>query len=501
MTTKTVHSVEETSTSTWSFDDVIAALHFVAVPTNIPLAGFSIDSRTLQPGQVFVALKGENADGHDFLQQAYDKGATLALVEKSDLPVLDGRSYLCVASTQQALVDLAAYSRARSKATVTAVSGSVGKTTVRSWIASMLGHLGTTSSTIKNFNGQVGLPFSMLRLRPEDRFGVFEIGADAPGVILALSRLCQPHVAVLTPVGSAHLETFGSPENIAHEKAQLFAGLVPGGKIVCDEGSCRRYPEILALARASEAVNIVTVGFEEGASLRILDVHSHAGKTEVRVKWQNEVLSYTLGASGKAFVLDSALALAGVVCTQFEGPVEHILEEHLTEIQHKILPLTSLWGALPGRGRVFQVHWPEGATVTVVDDAYNANPESMLAGLEAFESMVIPHGGRKIAIIGDMLALGDQSEKAHDGLFERLANSSIDKVYAVGPLSEKAYQTHIPSTKKGTWSPTVEHLPEALERDLRRGDALWLKASHAIGLESVVDMLWQRRTESSELAA
>lgn len=487
--------------SLWTFDDVVTALHFVAVPTGIPLKGFSVDSRTLQPGQVFLALKGERYDGHDFLQQAYANGTALAIVEKGDLPILEGRSYLSVESTHQALWDLAVYARSRSQATVVAVSGSVGKTTVRSWIAQGLSQMGSTCETIKNFNGQVGLPLSLLRLSPKDRFGVFEIGVDAPGSMLPLAKICRPNVAVLTPVGSAHLETFLTPEAVAQEKAQLFSGLLPGGKVVCDAESCQKYPEILAEAQACGATDVVTVGFGEEASCRIVSLQEHASCTEIQVIWNGRPLTYTLAATGRAFALDSALAFVGVVLALFEGSVESFLTRHLLDIQQKVLSLTAQWKALPGRGRSFLAQWPEGKPITVIDDAYNANLASMLARLDVFDQWAAPHGGRKIAVVGDMLALGTTTEASHKKLFERLKKSSVDKVYAVGALSKEAFETTLPSSQKGVWLPSTEDLLDYLEKDLHRGDLVWFKASHAMGLSDIVDVLWQHRDEAQELAA
>ncbi|MDR1907437.1 MAG: Mur ligase domain-containing protein, partial [Holosporales bacterium] len=161
---------EEACDNAWTFDDVVSALRFIAVPTNIPITGFSIDSRTIIPGQAFIALKGERVDGHDFVSQAYERGAAMAIVQDPDLPSLSARSYLCVPNTKTALMDLAQYARARTCATVVGVSGSVGKTTVRTWIAELLSSAGDTVSTQRNFNGQIGLPLSMTQLGPQTNF-------------------------------------------------------------------------------------------------------------------------------------------------------------------------------------------------------------------------------------------------------------------------------------------------------------------------------------------
>lgn len=496
---KNIQEGKETKAN-WTFDDVVAALRFIAVPIEIPISSFSIDSREIIPGQAFIALRGEKRNGHDFLSQAYENGAVMSLVEEGDLPALKGKSFLCVKNTHEALMDLAQYARGRTGATIVGVSGSLGKTTVKSWIAHLLSNKDTTISTLKNFNGHIGLPLSMTGLGTDTRFGVFEIGIDQPGTMQSLATLCNPHVAVLTPLAQAHIENFKSMESLAHEKAMLFSGLCPNGIVVVDQKSCQSFPILEHLAKEYGAINLVTVGFEEGATVRILDrkeIFSTRG-THVKINFGNLYLEYELCARGDHFILDSAMALAAAVSAAYEGDFESIIKDKKQEIQDIFLPYMNNLEVLPGRGQIFSVCLDGGRKITVIDDAYNANLSSMLSGLESLVSMP---GNRRIAVVGDMLSLGHHTENAHKKLFEAFAlQENIDKVYAVGHFVQ-SYFSILSSHKRGEITSNVEDLEQILKRDLQDGDVIWIKASNAIGLHQISENFRKISCYNSEIAA
>ncbi|MDR2464463.1 MAG: UDP-N-acetylmuramoyl-tripeptide--D-alanyl-D-alanine ligase [Holosporales bacterium] len=488
------HAVTETK---WTFDNVINALRLIAVPTNIPITGFSIDSREIMQGQVFIALKGKRVDGHDYIEQAFMNGAVMAIVSQPDLQSLNGRSYICVPDTKFALMNLAQYARGRTYATIVGISGSVGKTTVRHWIATLLSIADDTVSTKRNFNGQIGLPLSMTELGENTDFGIFEIGIDAPDTMLPLATLCSPHVAVLTPIAKAHLANFDSIDALASEKALLFSGLSHNGIVVADCKSCKLFPVIQLLAKEYGAIDIVTVGFDEDAMVRIIKSEENLENciTHVVVNIAGVVVEYSIPIFGSHFVLDSAIALASAISASYKGTFASIISEHADEIKNIFIPLMNTLALLEGRGQSFSISLSSGGQVTIIDDAYNANIASMLAGIE---SLIKHPGKRRIAVIGDMLDLGGESHFLHEQLFSAL--DCVDCVYAVGEVVRPFFST-LPKQKQCTWAATVAEIEPQLIKDFTDGDVVWIKSSHNVGLNKLVEKLRRLRDDAASCVA
>ncbi|GHS91159.1 UDP-N-acetylmuramoyl-tripeptide--D-alanyl-D-alanine ligase [Alphaproteobacteria bacterium] len=471
--------------SGWSFDKIIDALRFIAAPTEIPITGFAIDSRDVKPGEVFVAFKGARVDGHDFLEQAYQKGAALALVEHMDLPALKGRSFLKVDHTGKALMELAQYARENTRATVVCVAGSVGKTTVRAWITHLLSAVGPTVSAQKNFNSQIGLPLSLTALQRDATFGVFEIGIDKSGVMQSLATLCNPHVAVLTSIDKAHYAGFSSLDSLAQEKAMLFSGLCPNGIAVVNQESCEKFPFIQHIAKEYGAVDVVTVGYKAGATVRIVEAKEdfEKGTTTVTLDFAGKRLEYPLHLLGDHWVLDSALALAAAVCASFEeNSLKDIVSKKEEDFRNIFLPQMPCLEALEGRGIIIPL-CIKGRHITLIDDTYNANLASMKAGLNA---LLKQKATRHIAVVGDMMELGAISEAEHAELFELLRQSNVAKVYAVGEHVKAPWES-LPPEKKGAFADSVQSLGLKLEDDLQDGDAIWSKASRVVGLSGLTE--------------
>lgn len=499
--------------SKWTFDDVVKALDLIAVPTQWPVAGFAIDSRKVQPGQVFIALKGATVDGHDYLEEAFQRGALLALVQRDDLPILASHNFLHVPDTQTALTALGRFARERTPATVVAVSGSVGKTTVRSWITQLLAPFSQVVSTPHNFNSQIGLPLSLTELGSDTSFGVFEIGIDRPGTMASLSKLCRPHVAVLTPIAAAHIENFSSLKELAFEKASLCEGLEPGGLLVVDQTSWASFPIIQDVARQRGVQDIVTVGFDEGAVVRIKRMSELPGEdlTSVELDLAGVPVRYDLNLRGQAAVLDSALALTATLSAANDGTFKGIVEAQKDLLPQAFLPRMLGLKFPSGRGATTIIRSIDGRKITVIDDAYNANPASMMAGLER---LLATPGQRHIAVLGDMLALGNKSAAAHRAVFEALAKeapgglhtknikngsevetvmaerkrSVVDKVYVIGEACKKAYR-FLEIRQKGGIATTTQELLARLQEELRSGDVVWIKGSHATDLHVFAEAL------------
>src|SRR5215218_1728781 len=351
------------------------------------VTGISIDSRTIQRGEAFFAIAGDARDGHDFVAAALAAGAGLAVVARAKRDIMPANAPLMVVpDVLAALTDLAQASRARSNARIVAVTGSVGKTGTKEALRLALGQCGVTHASVASYNNHWGVPLSVARMPANTQFAVFEIGMNHAGEITPLTRLVRPHVAVVTAVEPVHLEYFGSLEAIADAKAEIFLGLEPGGAAIINRDNSQY--ERLKRAAASAGARIVSFGEHAEAEARVLGAE----------------LTYKLGAPGRHVVLNSLavlaaaslagadLALAGLALAGLEPPT--------------------------GRGQRIALGLTGGGSALLIDESYNANPASVRAALALLSQAHIGSDGRRIAVLGDMLELGEASAELHRGLVE-----------------------------------------------------------------------------------
>lgn len=443
--------------------------------------GFSIDSRTIQPGEVFIAIRGERTDGHHYLADALAKGAAGVIVEDpasiAGISLDEGVWAIRVTDTLNALARLArAHRRALDGVRVVAVTGSAGKTTTVRLIEGVLSSRLRGVASVKSFNNEIGVPLTMLRAKRSDQFLLCEVGANAPGEIAALAELLEPDVAVITTIGRAHLEGFGSIEGVAREKAALLAYLRPGGCAVVG-------PHNGLLDDAlSAAPNVVRVGRDEHNDLRVSDVH-HAGDPPTGVRFtvngQNE---YEAPVLGEHNAVNAAIAAA---VGRRLGLDDDAVREGLAN-------------AAPPEMRM------ERRTVCGVDvfnDAYNANPESAVAAVRTFAALT-RGAQRRIIVFGDMLELGDDAPGAHREVAQAILDAGcVDAVVAVGPLA-----LHAADRLLRDWPEDRVHMigdagsdgARRIVRTLKPGDAVLLKASRAVGLERIVRTLEAREAGETE---
>lgn len=471
---------ENFPSSGWTFNDVVSALHYVACPVSLNLSGFSMDSRTLQPGQCFLPMKGEHFDGHDYIEEAFQKGASMCLSERSDIPALQGHSYLVVDDVLRALNDLAVYARSKSMATIIAVSGSVGKTTTRTWISRLLSSFGSVCSTLHNYNGRIGLPFSLLQLKQQGdiRYGVFEVGIDQKGSMEALAQLCRPHVVVMQDLAMCHTEFFQSMDELAAEKAKLIDGLESNGILVIHEKTLTTYPIFPKKIEKKGDCQIVTVGTSpfSTAFVQKSEPNFSNGQTEVKASVAGIPISYTIPCIGDHFVIDSLMALVAVIAALSDKDFHSIMHEDW----NAIYPELDMMKLSPVTGRGGTLKLKDG--ITIIDSSYNANPASMQAELNSF--CHAPCLGRRIAVVGDMLELGDQTQAEHQKIFEFL-HKHVDKVFAIGSLCKQGFDV-LDDEQKGVWSCNVDDIIDPLLKFLGPNDKVFVKASHAINLDAVI---------------
>ncbi|MHC8508571.1 MAG: UDP-N-acetylmuramoyl-tripeptide--D-alanyl-D-alanine ligase [Rhodospirillales bacterium] len=431
-------------------------------------AGVSIDSRTVAPGDLFVALKGPNADGHNYLAEAFKRGCAAALVHRDDADESLG-PLLRVSDTQGALEDLARAARARlgREVRVCAVTGSVGKTGAKAMLSAMLSAQAPTAATEGNLNNHWGLPLSLARVPADSRFAVLELGMNHAGELTPLSAMARPHAALITAVEAVHMEFFDSVEAVADAKAEIFSGLTEDGAAVINADSPHR-KRLEKVAKAAGAARIVRFGEAAGAEARLVSWTPSETGSAVAAELHGAEVRYTLNAPGRHIVMNSLGALAAAA-----------------EMGAKIIPAARALAdfTVPaGRGGRETLPWGAGA-VTLIDESYNASPAAVRAALEtlgAAESV------RRIAVLGDMLELGPRAADYHAELAESCKAAGIDQIFACGPLMKHLF-TAVPASMRGAHAETAAELAPAVTAALLPGDAVTVKGSRGVRTDVVAD--------------
>jgi len=430
-------------------------------------SGVAFDSREVAPGDLFVALKGESADGHDFIPKALAAGAAGLLVDRD----VDGPC-VKVADTTRGLDDLGIAARGRTQAKIVGVTGSAGKTGVKEALFSAFDRMsfGAAHRSLKSYNNHVGVPLSLARMPQETRYGVFEMGMNHEGELRALTRLVRPHVALVTTIAPAHIEYFGSEEKIAQAKAEIFEGLVEGGVAIIPADS--PHAPLLADVAGRHAARVVRFGRGQDADVRLIEeIPAEGGGTRVAARVRGASLSFTVGMPGRHWVSNALAVLAAV-------------EAVGGDLAQAGLALAELTG-LPGRGARRPVRTADGGEALIIDEAYNANPASMAATLEQLGR---EPGRRRVAILGAMKELGGLSDSLHAGLADAVRSAHVDFALLVGeemaPLADALAGT-IPVE-------LVKNSNQAIEiasQSIRDGDVLLVKGSNSIGLSRLVERL------------
>ncbi|HVV91789.1 MAG TPA: UDP-N-acetylmuramoylalanyl-D-glutamyl-2,6-diaminopimelate--D-alanyl-D-alanine ligase [Hyphomicrobiales bacterium] len=424
------------------------------------VTGVSIDSRSLVPGDAFFAIAGERLDGHAFVAAALKAGAALAVVSADRAPELgDAAPLVVVPDVLEALRALGRAARARAEAKIAAVTGSVGKTGSKEMLRLVLGSAGETHASAASFNNHWGVPLTLARLPAAAAFAVFEIGMNHAGEITPLVGLVKPHVAIITTVEPVHLEFFPSVEAIADAKAEIMSGLVEGGTVVLNRDN-GQYGRLAAKAKAS-GVKAMSFGVHPGADARLLTHAALPERSVVTAAIAGTEIVYTLGAPGRHLVQNS---LGVLLAAKLLGVDVKAAADALQAFR-----------APPGRGERHVL--PVGAGQAILlDESYNANPASMRAALELLGATTVVAGGRRIAVLGDMLELGPGAELLHRTLARVVLENRIDLVFAAGPLMRALYNA-LPVQRRGGWAPTSADLEPRLLAAIGRGDAVMVKGS------------------------
>ncbi|MDE0114763.1 MAG: UDP-N-acetylmuramoyl-tripeptide--D-alanyl-D-alanine ligase [Albidovulum sp.] len=447
--------------------------------------GVSIDSRTLAKGDLFVALSNSR-DGHIFVGSAFDAGASAAVVERDVEGLPGGSRLLKVGDGLAALESLGREARARSTAKVIAVTGSSGKTSTKEILRHALAIQGVTHFAEQSFNNHWGVPLTLARLPEDAKFAVVEIGMNHPGEISPLSKMAKPNVCIVTTIGIAHLAAFESIEDIAREKASIFSGLEDGGIAVVNRDSPGF--EILKTKAAEVSAVLVTFGESGSSDWQICDAEDTEFGTRVYARIRNRHASFDLSSFGRHFATNALGALATI--ESVGGDIEAAMSSFAN------------WVPPQGRGSRTAV-WLESADapINLIDDSFNANPESMdaallvLASTEPKSSSDGKSGGRRIAILGDMLELGSQSPWLHEKLANHEAIEKIAVVHCAGPLMRSMYEA-LPNSKRGYWYESSLELAEKSSRLAEPGDVVLVKGSKGSKISVVAEAILSLNRES-----
>ncbi|MBS0238005.1 MAG: UDP-N-acetylmuramoylalanyl-D-glutamyl-2,6-diaminopimelate--D-alanyl-D-alanine ligase [Proteobacteria bacterium] len=458
----------------WSSSELSAALSADAeVGSGEAITGVSIDTRSLLPGDLFVALKDQR-DGHDFVSAAFKAGAAAALVSEAYARQPGDGALFRVTDTLSGLEALGVTARKRlaADARIVGVTGSAGKTGTKEMLRACLSLLGATHASEKSYNNHWGVPLTLARMPRETKFGVFEIGMNHACEIRPLTKMVRPDAAIITTVEPVHLEHFPSVESIADAKGEIFEGLLPGGAAIIkfDNPHASR----LRAIASSLGAKPMTFGFDDRADV--------------------QGLNFTASDNGS----DMTVSIMGGGCfpVHLAMPGRHIAENALSvaaalysigaDVRKGLGALANL--APPsGRGARSTLHIGDGKAL-LIDESYNANPASMRAALATLAAVPRAKYSRRIAVLGDMLELGSEAPALHAGLKGAVDEADVDLVFACGPHMKGLYDA-LPADKKGGYALTSATIGPALAENLRAGDVVMVKASNGTRLGPVVAAL------------
>jgi UDP-N-acetylmuramoyl-tripeptide--D-alanyl-D-alanine ligase len=455
----------------WNINELLAALELPPLATDAPVFGVSIDTRTLKPGDIYIPMVGER-DGHAFVENAFSKGAVAAIVSVTfDTSAVTG---LCISvpDTLIALQQLGAYNRSLSQAKIIAVTGSVGKTTTKEMLGHILQNFGKTVISKASYNNCWGVPLSLLDLNPDTEFGVFEVGMNNPSEIEPLAHMITPDIAIITKIVEAHIGHMGSIEAIAIEKSTLLNALKPNGHAFIYGGtSCDQL-----LADKAKDHNHTLF------DMKSIKTDVLNGVTHVYTKIGDAPTHYTLPFSGMHHVGNSILALA--TCHRLGLDVQKAAKA----METFTLPA--------GRGVTHALTLSNDVSITLIDDAYNANPASMRAGLASLKATT--KTGRRIAVLGEMRELGEDSATYHRDLLDAIIDAEIDLVFCCCDSMRHLYDV-LPETIRGAYSDTSDELITHVTAALKTDDIVFVKGSKGSKVSHVVDALIHKNVVKHEI--
>ncbi|KLK91080.1 UDP-N-acetylmuramoylalanyl-D-glutamyl-2, 6-diaminopimelate--D-alanyl-D-alanine ligase [Microvirga vignae] len=463
------------SSPLWSLDEIVAATGARIGRGFDKATGASIDTRTLEPGDLYFAIKGDVHDGHDFVPGALEKGAAGAVVSEEKAPAFASDRLIVVPDVLEAMRQLGRAARKRTDAKIVAITGSVGKTGTKEAMRLALSRQGATHASVASYNNHWGVPLTLSRMPRGTEFGVFEIGMNHAHEILPLTAMVRPHVAVITTIEPVHIEFFPSLWGIADAKGEIFSGLEPGGTAVINRDS-PYFERMKAHALASAAGRVISFGEQEAADIRAERIVVKPDQSLVEARVFGQLLSYRIGTAGRHIALNSLSVLAAC----------HALGVDLAQVAVSFADLKPPVGR--GERTMLSI---DGDEALLIDESYNANPASMRAALANLGAMELNGQARRLAVLGDMKELGEKGPALHEGLAEAIEANNIDLVFAAGPLMKNLVD-RLPEAKVAAHAGTSAELIDVVCAAIRPGDAVTVKGSLSMKMALVVKALKER---------
>jgi len=459
----------------WTSEEILAATGGRLDGAPFAATGVSIDTRALEPGDLFVALAGER-DGHEFAAAALARGAAAALAVR---PV--GGPAVLVDDTLKALERLAEAARVRApRARRGAVTGSVGKTSVTQAIRAGLVRAGRAHASVKSYNNHIGVPLTLARMPRDTERAVFEIGMNHADEITPLVRMVQPHAVAITTVAQAHIENFADGEaGVARAKAEIFDGLTPSGSAVLNADN--RWFDFLAGAAKTHGAEVLAFGSNASCAAQLLDFRLEDGGARVEARLRGRRVGYSLRQTGSHWGLMSLAAL--------------LMMEELGVSTDDALAALAAFEPLEGRGAERQVAIAGGA-FTLIDESYNANPASVAAALR---TLGLKPAHRRIAVLTDMLELGRESAAYHAGLAAEIEAAKVDLVFCAGPMMKSLFEA-LPPTRQGGYAESAAALEPRLTWAVEPGDVVMVKGSRDSHAKALFEALSGLASRSGEAA-
>ena len=443
------------------------------------VSGISIDSRTIQKNDLFIALKAKR-DGNDFIVSAIENGAKAAIINKIPKDLPKNFPFILVNNSVEALYSIAKYSRKKYEGRVIAITGSVGKTSTKDILTKMLSTFGVTHSSQKSFNNHLGVPLTLANIPKNADFVICEIGMNSKGEIEPLSKLVAPDVAVITNISAAHLASFKNLREIAYEKASICFGLKKNGLLIFSVDN--KFYELVNNFVKERKLKSVTFGSNENAEISIKNISHLKNKSYGSLLIKNKVLTnFSIGALGSHQLKNCLAALAVILSYDLS------IEKALKELED--------WVPRDGRGNFLDVNLKyklKNIRIRVIDESYNSNPTSLNASLEILKSVQFDtkKSSRKIAILGDMLELGVKEKEFHRDIANNSNIYFFDTIHCVGSLMKELY-LELPQEKKGLLVSNPSDLLSHILINAEDRDIYLIKGSNSIGLSFIANKLYK----------
>lgn len=439
--------------------------------------GVSIDSRSLEKGDLFFALSGENFDGHEYVKIALDSGAAGAVVSKK-IEGVDPDKLVIIPDVMEALIELGKAGRARVNVPIIAVTGSVGKTGTKEALKAALSRYKKTHASVLSYNNDVGVPLSLARMPYDVEYGIFELGMNHSGEIEELVKFVRPDVSIITTVELAHSEFFENVEEIADAKAEIFTTMNGGGIAIINHDN-PHYERLKLRAEEADVETVISFGSHEDADVKVLRHYFHDTYSCVIADVMGKMMSYKVGMLGYHWVMNSMAVLAAVDAVGADLGLSGLGLAELTP--------------LAGRGRRDRIFYDiaTDASFLLIDESYNANPASMNAAIHTLGECENSDTGRKIAVLGDMAELGEQADEMHEGLASSLNEAEVDRIFLVGQHMKKLadhVNNQYPEIYVSYFNDKAA-LERALLSDLHDNDIIMVKGSNSSGMFDVVKKL------------